>query len=96
MAFSDRLRLPKSLPNRPNAFAAYAVLTVGYILLNLALPPNASTTQAYHLTALEYRQNEWNIFEYNEKDFPQTAIDIPAKVNVLTDEISFYINSLAI
>jgi len=49
-----------------------------------------------HLTALEYRQNEWNIFEYNEKDFPQTAIDTPAKVNVLTDEISFYINSLAI
>jgi UDP-2,3-diacylglucosamine pyrophosphatase LpxH len=49
-----------------------------------------------HLTALEYRQNEWTIFEYNEKDFPQTAIDIPAKVNVLTDEISFYINSLAI
>jgi hypothetical protein len=48
------------------------------------------------LTALEYRNNEWNIFEYNEKDFPQTAIDIPAKVNVLTDEISFYINSLAI
>ena len=49
-----------------------------------------------HLTALEYRQNEWNIFEYNEKDFPQTAIDTPAKVNVLTDEINFYINSLAI
>lgn len=49
-----------------------------------------------HLTALEYRQNEWNIFEYNEKNFPQTAIDTPAKVNVLTDEISFYINSLAI
>jgi UDP-2,3-diacylglucosamine pyrophosphatase LpxH len=49
-----------------------------------------------HLTALEYRNNEWNIFEYNEKDFPQTAIDIPARVNVLTDEISFYINSLAI
>jgi UDP-2,3-diacylglucosamine pyrophosphatase LpxH len=49
-----------------------------------------------HLTALEYRQNEWNIFEYNEKDFPQSAIDVPAKVNVLTDEISFYINSLAI
>jgi UDP-2,3-diacylglucosamine pyrophosphatase LpxH len=49
-----------------------------------------------HLTALEYRNNEWNIFAYNEKDFPQTAIDIPARVNVLTDEISFYINSLAI
>jgi UDP-2,3-diacylglucosamine pyrophosphatase LpxH len=49
-----------------------------------------------HLTALEYRQNEWSIFEYNEKDFPQAAIDTPAKVNVLTDEISFYINSLAI
>jgi UDP-2,3-diacylglucosamine pyrophosphatase LpxH len=49
-----------------------------------------------HLTALEYHHNQWSIFEYNEKDFPKAAIDIPAKVNVLTDEISFYINSLAI
>jgi UDP-2,3-diacylglucosamine pyrophosphatase LpxH len=49
-----------------------------------------------HLTALEYRNNEWTIFEYNEKDFPQAAIDMSSKVNVITDEINFYINSLAI
>jgi UDP-2,3-diacylglucosamine pyrophosphatase LpxH len=49
-----------------------------------------------HLTALEYRQNEWTIFEYDEKDFPQAAIDMSSSVNVITDEISFYINSLAI
>jgi hypothetical protein len=49
-----------------------------------------------HLTALEYRQNEWTIFEYDEKDFPQASIDMSSKVNVITDEISFYINSLAI
>jgi UDP-2,3-diacylglucosamine pyrophosphatase LpxH len=49
-----------------------------------------------HLTALEYQQNEWTIFEYNEKDFPVTqTIEMKPNVNVITDEISFYINSLA-
>lgn len=50
-----------------------------------------------HLTALEYSHNEWKIFEYDEKDFQHMpATDTSRKVNVVTDEISFYINSLAI
>ena len=50
-----------------------------------------------HLTALEYQQNEWTIFEYNEKDFPATQDkELQPKLNVLTDQINFYINSLAI
>ena len=49
-----------------------------------------------HLTALEYQQNEWTIFEYDEKDFPATqTIEMKPAVSVLTDEINFYINSLA-
>jgi UDP-2,3-diacylglucosamine pyrophosphatase LpxH len=49
-----------------------------------------------HCTALEYQHNEWSIFEYNEKDFPVTqTIEMKSNVSVLTDEINFYINSLA-
>jgi UDP-2,3-diacylglucosamine pyrophosphatase LpxH len=49
-----------------------------------------------HLTALEYQQNEWTIFEYREKDFPATQpIEMRPNVSVMTDEINFYINSLA-
>ncbi|HUB62779.1 MAG TPA: UDP-2,3-diacylglucosamine diphosphatase [Puia sp.] len=49
-----------------------------------------------HCTALEYQHNEWTIFEYNEKDFPVTqTIEMKSNVSVLTDEINFYINSLA-
>jgi len=50
-----------------------------------------------HLTALEYHQNEWKIFEYDEKKFPaslEKEVKIP--LSVITDNISFYINSLAI
>jgi UDP-2,3-diacylglucosamine pyrophosphatase LpxH len=49
-----------------------------------------------HCTALEYQHNEWSIFEYNEKDFPVTqTIEMKSNVSVMTDEINFYINSLA-
>ena len=49
-----------------------------------------------HCTALEYHQNEWTIFEYNEKDFPvMQMVEMKPNINVLTDEINFYINSLA-
>src|SRR6516225_285227 len=48
-----------------------------------------------HLTALEYYQNEWTIFEYDEKKFPATVTkDSKVPVSVMTDNISFYINSL--
>jgi UDP-2,3-diacylglucosamine pyrophosphatase LpxH len=50
-----------------------------------------------HLTALEYFQNEWSIYEYDEKKFPLAAPkDSKTPVTVMTDDISFYINSLAI
>ncbi|MDF2187247.1 UDP-2,3-diacylglucosamine diphosphatase [Paraflavitalea sp. CAU 1676] len=50
-----------------------------------------------HLTALEYSHNEWKIFEYDEKEFQHIpATDMSRKVSVVTDEINFYINSLAI
>ena len=49
-----------------------------------------------HCTALEYQQNEWTIFEYDEKNFPTTqTIEMKPSLNVMTDEINFYINSLA-
>ena len=49
-----------------------------------------------HLTALEYLHNEWTIFEYDEKDFPVTqTVEMKPNVNVMTDGINFYINSLA-
>jgi UDP-2,3-diacylglucosamine pyrophosphatase LpxH len=49
-----------------------------------------------HCTALEYQHNEWTIFEYDEKDFPATqTIEMKSTINVLTDEINYYINSLA-
>jgi UDP-2,3-diacylglucosamine pyrophosphatase LpxH len=49
-----------------------------------------------HLTALEYQQNEWTIFEYDEKNFPATqTVEMKSSLNVMTDEINFYINSLA-
>ncbi|HVU54420.1 MAG TPA: UDP-2,3-diacylglucosamine diphosphatase [Puia sp.] len=49
-----------------------------------------------HLTALEYHQNEWTIFEYDEKKFPVApTIEMKPSLNVITDEINFYINSLA-
>jgi UDP-2,3-diacylglucosamine pyrophosphatase LpxH len=50
-----------------------------------------------HLTALEYSKNEWKIFEYDEKKFSAVHIaEDKQELNVITDEISFYINSLAI
>lgn len=49
-----------------------------------------------HLTSLEYNQNNWKIFTYNEKDFEHSKINMKTNPTVLTDEISYYINSLAI
>lgn len=50
-----------------------------------------------HCTALEYSQNSWTLFTYNENDYPVHRVPEVKKVTtVMTDEISFYINSLAI
>lgn len=50
-----------------------------------------------HLTALEYCRNEWSIYKYDEAQFLKVSEAEPRQqVTVITDEISFYINSLAI
>jgi UDP-2,3-diacylglucosamine pyrophosphatase LpxH len=51
-----------------------------------------------NLTALEYHDKEWTIYQYNEKDYPKASVvpiskNIPA-LTVVTDEISLFINSL--
>lgn len=41
---------------RPNrTFLVFSILSLVYIILLLTLPPNAATTQTYHLSNLEYR-----------------------------------------
>jgi len=50
-----------------------------------------------HLTALEHYQNEWTIYEYDAKQFPAVPnVEERAPLSVMTDDINFYINSLAI
>lgn len=50
-----------------------------------------------HLTALEYAKNEWTVYKYDDSKFAAASQTEPRqKVTVITDEISFYINSLAI
>lgn len=53
-----------------------------------------------NLTALEYCNGDWSIYQFNEKDFNAMKNDgidkkIP-ELNVVTDEIGLFINSLAI
>ncbi len=51
-----------------------------------------------NLTALEYHNKEWTIYQYNEKDYPKASVvpiskNLPA-LSVVTDEIGLFINSL--
>jgi UDP-2,3-diacylglucosamine pyrophosphatase LpxH len=46
-----------------------------------------------HMTALEYHRNEWTLFYYNEKDFPDAKhADVKQSLNVVTDNISLQMN----
>jgi UDP-2,3-diacylglucosamine pyrophosphatase LpxH len=52
-----------------------------------------------NLTSLEYKDNEWNIYQYNEKEFPSTKV-IPLdkklpELNVVTDQVALFISSLS-
>jgi len=48
-----------------------------------------------HLTALEYHQNDWHLYTYNAAEFENVHSDEKKPVlNVVTDEIHYYINSL--
>lgn len=55
-----------------------------------------------NLTALEYQNNEWNIYQYDEKHFASDAAPVVTmekklpQLNVVTDEIALFIHSLAI
>ncbi len=55
-----------------------------------------------NLTALEYQHNEWQIFQYQEKDFITSSTPVITmekklpQLNVVTDEIALFIHSLAI
>lgn len=51
-----------------------------------------------NLTALEFENNEWKIYQYNEKDFAdlkneKTVHEIP-ELNVMTEDVTMFINSL--
>jgi UDP-2,3-diacylglucosamine pyrophosphatase LpxH len=49
-----------------------------------------------NLSSLEYVNGEWNIFSYDEKDFEKIKLHKEKPIlNVSTDEVMLYINSLA-
>jgi UDP-2,3-diacylglucosamine pyrophosphatase LpxH len=49
-----------------------------------------------HLTALEYSYSKWSIYHYDAAQFDTvTEHETESEVNVITDEVSYYINSLA-
>src|ERR1700730_4139582 len=50
-----------------------------------------------HLTALEYCYNKWSIYQFDETQFENAPEkESQPDLNVITDEVSYYINSLAI
>lgn len=52
-----------------------------------------------NLTALEYINHEWNIYQYHEKDYPSAkVVNIDKRLpelNVMTDHVALFISSLA-
>jgi len=50
-----------------------------------------------HLTALEYCYSKWTIYHFDAAQFePEPDTEVQSEFNVITDEVSYYINSLAI
>lgn len=51
-----------------------------------------------NLTALEYQNEEWNIYHYNEADYKEAPVIMmdsdKATLSVVTDDVSLFINSL--
>jgi UDP-2,3-diacylglucosamine pyrophosphatase LpxH len=54
-----------------------------------------------NLTSLEYHHNDWTIYQYDEKQFSSSTSPVVAmdknlpQLNVVTDEISLFLHSLA-
>jgi UDP-2,3-diacylglucosamine pyrophosphatase LpxH len=50
-----------------------------------------------HMSALEYHNHEWSIFEYDKSQFSEDlSKETVQPISVVTDNIHYYINSLAI
>jgi UDP-2,3-diacylglucosamine pyrophosphatase LpxH len=50
-----------------------------------------------HLSALEYHNNDWHVYEYDASQLEQNKpADARPVINVVSEEIHFYINSLAV
>jgi len=55
-----------------------------------------------NLTSLEFKNNEWDIYQYDPKDFVTKEAPVvkmeknPPELNVVTDQVSFFINSLSV
>lgn len=56
-----------------------------------------------NLTALEYNNNEWEIFHYDEKAFADQPVETKAErksqrpqLSVVTEEVTFFLNSLSL
>ena len=50
-----------------------------------------------HLTALEYHNNDWHIYQHEiDQATRQEKASVQPAVNVVSEEIHFYINSLAV
>ncbi len=56
-----------------------------------------------NLTALEYNNNEWEIFHYDERAFADQPVETKSErksqrpqLSVVTDEVSFFLNSLSL
>lgn len=48
-----------------------------------------------HMTALEFQHDDWHIYQYDEKEFADARHEhVQPVINVVTDEVSFYVNSL--
>ena len=55
-----------------------------------------------NLTALEYNDNDWSIYQYDEKQFAASTTPVISMekklptLNVITDEVALFLHSLAI
>jgi UDP-2,3-diacylglucosamine pyrophosphatase LpxH len=50
-----------------------------------------------HMTALEYANKTWQMFQYNAKDFPVSALSEDRQnINVMTDNVTVHLSSLHI
>jgi len=50
-----------------------------------------------HLTALEFYQNDWHMYEYEAEKYTATVVQMEKrmpKLDVITDRVAFFINSL--